>query len=52
MCAHLVEVGVQRVGAQHFGDLNELIVVVVPVKKRLLSENHACIEGGEVGCLA
>jgi len=30
------------VGAEHLGDLDELVVVVLPVEKRLLSKNHTC----------
>lgn len=38
----LVQVLVELVGSQHFDDADELVGVVVAVKKRLFSEDHGC----------
>ena len=37
--AILVQVGVEVIGAQHLGDLHELVLVVMAVEERLLSED-------------
>mmetsp|Transcript_9124 Transcript_9124/g.28278 ORF Transcript_9124/g.28278 Transcript_9124/m.28278 type:complete len:520 (-) Transcript_9124:64-1623(-) len=41
------QVGVQLLGAQHLSDLNQLVVVVVPVEEWLLAENHAREHGAQ-----
>lgn len=40
--AIFIQIGKQIIRAQHFGNLDELVVVVVAMEKGLLSENHAC----------
>lgn len=44
-----LEVGVEFVGSEDLGDLDELVVVVVPVEEGLLAEDLRR-NGGSAGC--
>ena len=38
----LVDIGKEVVSTQHLCYFHKLVIVVLPVKERLLSKNHAC----------